>query len=147
MSSDTAIRPATDSDLSAAQSWLAGASLPVDDLTTDHMQNFLVALTNDRPVGVIGLEQFGKVGLLRSLVVDPTLRNGGIGRQLVAALETRAAESGVSELWLLTIDADRYFSRLAYVVVDRNDAPEAIRNTDEFSKLCPGDAVLMWKRL
>ena len=147
MSSDMAIRPATDADLSAARSWLAAAGLPVDDLTADHMQNFLVALADDRPVGVIGFEQFDTVGLLRSLVVDQSARSGGIGRQLVAALETRASESGVTELWLLTIDADRYFSRLGYEMMDRSAAPESIRRTAEFSNLCPGDAVLMRKTL
>ena len=111
------------------------------------MQNFLLALAGDGPVGMIGLEQFDNVGLLRSLVVEQSARSTGIGKQLVDAVETRAAELGVSELWLLTIDADAYFQRLGYSCVKRADAPEEIRQTEEFSDLCPGDAVLMRKRL
>ena len=147
MSSGITIRRATGADLCAAQSWLSNAGLPSGDLTSAHMQNFLLALAGDGPVGMIGLEQFDNVGLLRSLVVEQSARSTGIGKQLVDALETRAAELGVIELWLLTIDADAYFQRLGYSCVKRADAPEEIRQTEEFSDLCPGDAVLMRKRL
>lgn len=147
MSGDTTIRQAVASDLAETTSWLVDAGLPAEDLTADHMQQFLVALRADRPVGMIGLEQFGAAGLLRSLIVDPSARDAGIGRKLVRALESGACASGVAELWLLTIDADSYFSRLGYKIMDRSDAPEAIRNTTEFSSLCPGDAVLMRKSL
>ncbi|MDH3410355.1 MAG: arsenic resistance N-acetyltransferase ArsN2, partial [Gammaproteobacteria bacterium] len=121
--------------------------LPSGDLTPAHMRNFLLALAGDDPLGMIGVEQFDNIGLLRSLVVDQSARGAGIGKQLVAALETRAAELGVNELWLLTIDADAYFARLGYVVANRDDAPDSIRATAEFSTLCPGDAVLMRKNL
>lgn len=141
------IRPATALDMDTVQSWLADADLPVADLTADHMQNFLVAEAHDMPVGMIGLEQFADVGLLRSLVVDASFRSAGTGALLVAALEARASELGVTELWLLTIDADQYFSRLAYEVIDRAEAAAPIRNTKEFSSLCPDDAVLMRKYL
>ncbi len=147
MSSGITIRTAAVSDLSAAQSWLSNAGLPSGDLTPAHMQNFLLALGGDGPVGAIGLEQFDNIGLLRSLVVEQSARSTGIGKQLVDALESRAAQLGISELWLLTIDADAYFARLGYVVVNRDDAPESIRGTAEFSTLCPGDAVLMRKML
>lgn len=140
------IRPAQAVDLDAARGWLGEAGLPTADLTADHMNNFLVAVAEAESVGIIGLEQFGNVGLLRSLVVDPSVRSGGIGRQLVAALESKAAGLGITELWLLTIDADPYFSRLEYVVMDRAAAPVAIQSTAEFSTLCPGDAALMRKR-
>jgi len=140
-------RQATASDLIMARSWLSGAGLPIEDLTVDHMQNFLLALAGESPVGVIGLETFGNIGLLRSLVVDPSVRRGGVGALLVAALESRAAQLGVTEMWLLTIDADSFFANLGYVVMDRSSAPESIRRTDEFSSLCPGDATLMRKSL
>ena len=141
------IRPATVADLVLAQSWLSQAGLPAEDLAAEHMQNFLVAAVKGVPVGMVGLEAFGNVGLLRSLVVDATGRGCGIGAQLVAALERLAISGGVDELWLLTIDADSYFANRGYVRRERVEAPESIQNTKEFSDLCPGDAVLMSKRL
>jgi amino-acid N-acetyltransferase len=111
------------------------------------MENFLVAVDADSPLGMVGLETFNDVGLLRSLVVDPGARSGGIGRRLVAALEANAASKGVTEMWLLTIDADTYFEKLGYEMQERDSAPNSIRTTAEFADLCPGDAVLMKKVL
>ena len=48
---------------------------------------------------------------------------------------------------MLTIDADSFFEKLDYVARGRDVAPDAIRDTEEFSTLCPGDAVLMSKAL
>lgn len=134
-------------DFATVAGWLAEARLPVADLAASDMNDFLIAETGAGPVGAIGLEQYAGDGLLRSLIVDSGARAGGIGRQLVAALEKLAASRRVTDLWLLTTDADRYFGALGYAVMGRDDAPEAIRGTVEFSKLCPGDAVLMKKRL
>lgn len=141
------IRPGVAADLAIVQVWLTTAGLPVEDLTPDHMNDFLVAVVDARSAGMIGLEQFDKLGLLRSLVVDPAARGDGMGRQLVVALEAHAAARGVTELWLLTIDAEAYFLKLGYEIMERDRAPNVIRETDEFSSLCPGDAVLMRKCL
>jgi len=141
------IRPGTAADLAIVQTWLVNAGLPIADLTPDHMNDFLVAVVDAGPAGIIGLEQFDEVGLLRSLVIDPAARRGGIGRQLVAALEAHALARGVAELWLLTIDAEAYFQKLGYEIMERDRAPEVIRVTREFSSLCPGDAIVMKKSL
>ena len=141
------IRPGVAADFAIVEGWLRDAALPVEDLTPDHMNDFLVAVVDTRPAGMIGLEQFDKLGLLRSLVIDPAARRSGIGRQLVAALEAKAVARGVAELWLLTIDAEAYFLKLGYEIKERDRAPGVIRETDEFSSLCPGDAVLMRKNL
>ncbi|HKJ20579.1 MAG TPA: arsenic resistance N-acetyltransferase ArsN2 [Woeseiaceae bacterium] len=139
------IRRATHEDLSRATRMLSTAGLPITDLLAEHLA--FVAVDEERVVGVIGFESYGRVGLLRSLVVAEDARVAGVGRRLVASLEAAAREQGLDELWLLTIDADRYFARLGYETRDRKDAPEAIRETAEFSGLCPGDAALMSKLL
>ncbi|MCP4300795.1 MAG: GNAT family N-acetyltransferase [Gammaproteobacteria bacterium] len=139
------IRPATASDLPAAIALLRDADLPTEDLTAGHLA--LVAEGEAEMLGVIGLEIFGDVGLLRSLVVSPLARDEGIGRLLAEALELSVRESGIVELWLLTIDADTFFSTLGFGVRSRDVAPDAIRGSREFSTLCPGDAVLMSKEM
>jgi N-acetylglutamate synthase-like GNAT family acetyltransferase len=139
------IRPATASDLPAAIGLLHDADLPTEDLTTEHLA--FVAKGEMETLGVIGLETFGDVGLLRSLVVSPLARGEGVGRLLAEALELSVRESGMGELWLLTIDADAFFSKLGFRVRSRDAAPDAIRGSKEYSALCPGDAVLMSKSL
>jgi len=139
------IRPAIKSDLSAATALLDAAGLPVADLSFDKLA--LIANKNDIYQGIIGVETFGKIALLRSLVVSPEARGTGIGPALVTALETICVADGIDELWLLTIDADAFFAKLGYTARDRSAAPDVIRQTEEFSGLCPGDAVLMSKKL
>ena len=140
-----AIRPATAADLANSIALLEEAGLPVADLTADKLA--FVAERNQEFLGVICLEPFGEIAFLRSLVVSTKARGAGVGPALVTALEVACLAKGVEEMWLLTIDADGFFSKLAYALKDRADAPDAIRNTEEFSGLCPSDAILMVKRL
>lgn len=142
---DWHLRPATPGDLQVAQEMLAAAGLPTEDLSSESL--VFVAEAAGELTGVIGLERFAGRGLLRSLVVSGRFRGRGLGNALVAALEEHALETGLKELWLLTIDADRWFAGLAYDAVERSAAPRDISGTREFSSLCPGDAVLMRKVL
>lgn len=139
------IRPSVAADLDAALGFLESAGLPVADLTAERLA--LVAENDGAVCGVIGLEAFGEIALLRSLFVGDAARRSGIGPALVTALEVSCIADGVRELWLLTIDADGFFSKLGYTARQRTAAPEAIQSTEEFSGLCPGDAVLMSKVL
>jgi amino-acid N-acetyltransferase len=144
---DLQIRSGRPADFDAAMSLLRAAGLPVEDLSESLFSDFLVASTGPVVVGCIGLELFSDIGLLRSLAVNPGVRDAGIGRRLIVELEARASRRGTKELWLLTIDADRYFSKLGYQVQERSAAPEVIRGTAEFSRLCPDDAILMKKKI
>lgn len=126
---------------------LADAELPSEDLGPDKLDSFIVAENEAGPVGLIGLQRFGTVGLLRSLVVGEAARGCGLGRNLVARLESAARSAGVAELWLLTIDAEQFFGRIGYQIVSRDKAPVGIQRTEEFSELCPGTAFLMTKIL
>lgn len=139
------IRQAMASDLPRAVELLSEAVLPIEDLAPAHLA--LIAEGEAGILGVIGLERFDDVALLRSLVVSPLARGEGVGRLLVKALESFARERDVRELWLLTIDADGFFLNLGFNERERVDAPDTVRNSAEFSSLCPDDAVLMSKEL
>ncbi|MCH9694620.1 MAG: GNAT family N-acetyltransferase [Gammaproteobacteria bacterium] len=145
MSPGLLIRPAVAADFDSARRLLQSAGLPVADLDPAQLQ--LCIEKDDQLQGVIGIEHFGSVALLRSLAITTAARGVGAGAALVTALEASAAAAGVGEMWLLTIDADAFFSRLGYQQYDRTDAPAPIQETEEFSSLCPGDAILMCKRL
>ena len=140
-----AIRPASAADLAASIDLLLKAGLPVADVSADRLA--FVAEKNDVFQGVIGVESFAKIGLLRSLVVSADARGGGVGPALVTALEVACLANAVEELWLLTIDADWFFEKCGFAARDRADAPDVIRSTAEFQGLCPQDAVLMSKTL
>jgi amino-acid N-acetyltransferase len=130
----------------AVHSLLAGAALPVADLEGASVQ-FIVVTEGDEPVGAIGLESFGRTGLLRSLAVRSDLRGSGIGGRLVDALESLARDAGFDQLVLLTQTAAPFFAKRGYRVIDRADAPEAAQASAEFRSLCPASATCMFKRL
>ncbi len=150
--SDTiVVRDARQNDWQSVRRLLDEAGLPVADLGPDQLADFLVAERSGtcqiETVGIIGLQRFNQVALLRSLVVSQSGRKLGLGRRLVSAVEANACCAGVKDLWLLTIDAERYFESQGYRMMSRDSAPDSIRNTEEFSGLCPDGAYLMRKTL
>jgi amino-acid N-acetyltransferase len=141
------IEPAGSVHLSAIQTLLVQAQLPADDLTAHALQHFLVLRMEDAVSGTVGLECFGKIALLRSLVIADALRGRGCGEALTAAAEELAQRLDVTTIYLLTTTADAFFAARGYQRIDRSEAPEGIRATTQFSALCPASAVLMSKRL
>lgn len=141
------LRQALPDDWDAVCELLQASGLPIEDLGPERLDGFLIAEDDDVVVGLIGLEVFGNVGLLRSLVVEKNARSAGLGGKLVGALESAAEAAGISELWLLTIDAEKFFQRHNYEIVKREAAPIEVQGSGEFSALCPDTAYLMRKAL
>lgn len=132
--------------LEAVKMLLMQADLPTDDLD-ERLEHFFGAGSGGRLDGVVGLELFAGVALLRSLAVAPEARGRGLGRALVDAAEQHARVNGVRHLFLLTETAEGFFNSLGYGAAERSTAPEEILGTQEFSKLCPASASFMAKEL
>jgi amino-acid N-acetyltransferase len=88
-----------------------------------------------------------QAGLLRSLVVDPSHRQHGLGASLIATLEWEAREKGIEVLVLLTETAEAFFKRRGYQVIEREYVPDEIKQSAEFQSLCPASAICMSKSL
>jgi amino-acid N-acetyltransferase len=129
------------------KSLLTESQLPTADLSPEKLEHFFGCGTADMLKGVVGLEIYGTVALLRSLAVAPAYRGSGCGKALVAEAERYAQSKRVTELYLLTMTAERFFERLGYTRSVRENAPEAIRQAKEFSDLCPSSSVFMAKVL
>ena len=124
---------------------LDAADLPSDDVASLDLDHFIGLGDRDDPDGVVGLEVFGDVALLRSLVLDASRRGTGEGRMLVTAVEAHARAHGITRLYLLTTTAEAFFAHLGYTRSAREAAPDAIQRTREFSSLCPSTAAFMVK--
>jgi amino-acid N-acetyltransferase len=133
--------------LEAATRILREAGLPTEDLTPAHVEHFFFAGPADQPTGLVGLELFADVALLRSLAVVPGRRGRGDGRQLLGHAERVAAASGVRVVYLLTTTAEPFFLRHGYSRASREAAPAAIRSTSEFSGICPASSAFLKKNL
>lgn len=124
---------------------LTASDLPIDDLDDPTIALFGV-LESGRLVGVVGLQTLTGTGLLRSLAVDPSVRDRGLGHQLCEHVIQEARARGLSEVWLLTTSARDYFLRRGFEAVAREIAPDSVRSTVQFSSLCPSTAVVMRRR-
>jgi len=133
--------------LAAAIALLQRAGLPVEDLTEERLEEFFQAGDPSAPIGMVGLELSPPHGLLRSLVVEPHARSGGLGSRLLAHAEAHARSRGVRSLYLLTTTAEAFFGARGYVRADRREAPPFIRSSPEFTALCPESAAFMVKHL
>ena len=132
---------------SAVEHLLTEAGLPSSDLTAAHLESFFGCGSTSTPDGIVGVELYESVALLRSLAVSASCRGRGCGTALVAQVERFAQSQGAKDIYLLTTTAERFFERLGYARVRREAAPEAIQRTQEFSTLCSSSSTLMAKRL
>ncbi|GAA4408345.1 hypothetical protein GCM10023187_30070 [Nibrella viscosa] len=125
---------------------LQHVNLPTDDLPTG-LPGFVLAFDGDRLVGSAGVESYDRVGLLRSVAVDPDYRDHKLGRRLVDAVLENARQQGIREAYLITTTADQYFERYGFTCVERSTVPTPVATTQQFSQLCPASAVVMKKSL
>jgi amino-acid N-acetyltransferase len=126
---------------------LKGSDLPIDDIRGNQDISFLREYVSGALTGVVGIETLGSLALLRSLAVDSAYRGMGIGSRLVRSAIEEIDRRGYKDLYLLTTDAQAYFARFGFREMDRNLAPEGIRQCSQFKDLCPDDAILMIKDL
>jgi amino-acid N-acetyltransferase len=133
------------SDLANIRRALDLESLPSADLTAEALDLFLVYRDEVGVAGVVGLETYGDVGLLRSLVVTNKHTGRGLGRRLVSAAEELAKEHHVHAIYLLTTTAEAFFEYMGFRRIERDTAPLTIQRSHQFSALCPTTAVLMVK--
>lgn len=137
----------TEEQLPAIEALLLESGLPADDLRAQDLSLFRVEGTDDRVSAVGGLERCGSEALIRSIATTVPMRGRGIAGQIVEELETVAADEGFRTLYLLTTSAKRYFDSRGYARVDRHDVPQSVRESRQFSALCPDTATVMCKRI
>lgn len=131
-----------DNDLSTIKDILEENDLVYEDIEDNHIE-FFSAYDNDMFVGIIGLEQFGNIGLLRSLVVLEKHRSKGYGKEICSSFLNYAKDKKIREIYLLTTTAKNFFEKINFNVVERKYVPDEIKGTAEFSHFCPDSAICM----
>jgi amino-acid N-acetyltransferase len=137
------LRAATAADAGAVRELLRDANLHLEGLEEQFPQNYVVAESGRSLVGAMGIEVYGKYGLLRSAVVAPAQRGTGLGRKLTAERVVWARARRLEALYLLTVTAEPFFARLGFVKTPRASAPAEVQKSLEFVKLCSSTAVCM----
>jgi N-acetylglutamate synthase-like GNAT family acetyltransferase len=140
------IEAGSQQDLSEVRTLLDHHRLPVDGID-DLGDTMIVARDASRVVGVAALELYRDGALLRSVAVDPAVQGQRLGHRLTEAALRMAEARGVPSVFLLTTTADRFFARLGFEHIMRDDVPTSVQASVEFRSACPASAVVMRKRL
>jgi len=146
MSVEVKLKRATIEDISPIVELLRSNGLPYEDISSK-IDYLFVGYAGPRIVGIGGVETYGKYGLLRSLVIEKSLRGKGYGTTFCNKLIEHAKLKGVSEIYILTTTADNFFEKVGFERIERNIAPAIIQETSEFKDLCPVSAVCMRMKL
>jgi amino-acid N-acetyltransferase len=138
------LRHATPSDRPAVERLLAAAGLPLEGLEATHL---LVAEEDGEPIGAIGYERHGGLGLLRSLVVHPDHRGAGLGAFLLDAGLLEMRRAGVQEAYGLTETIAPWLERLGWEELPQRDLPAGLRASKELQGACAETARAFRKAL
>ncbi len=140
------MRSATLEDLQSVLNLLEAAKLPTAGVK-DHLQNFMLEFSDQTLIACAGLEVHGQAGLLRSVAVNPSERNNGIGSRLVKSILEHAKTQQLSSLFLMTETATAYFPRFGFKQITRAEIPASLNASEELCGACPDSAVVMMLEL
>lgn len=123
---------------------LRECKLPYKDITLDGDKLFIgYNDENNRLMASGGLELYSDHSLLRSIAVREEFRGTSIGRMIVEDLMNRAKARSVKEIYLLTETAHDFFTKFGFEDIGREDVPDSIKASTEFSSVCPVSAQCM----
>ena len=140
------IERASDADGPSILQLLLDAGLPIDGLI-EHLNAAFVAREGAAVVGCAALETYTDGALLRSVVVAPAARGGGVGQRLTEAAVSLAESAGAPAVYLLTTSAESYFPKFGFAPTTRDQVPASVKESIEFRSACPASAQVMWKPL
>ena len=140
------IDAATDRDLPGVRRLLDQHHLPLDGVD-DHVQTMVVAREGSTVVGTAAVELYADGALLRSVAVDPSIQGRHLGHELTEAALRVARVNGIDTVYLLTTTAEKFFPKLGFEPITRDQVPVTVQASLEFRSACPASAVAMRKRL
>jgi amino-acid N-acetyltransferase len=136
------ITPAAGEDWPSLRALLARSGL-ADDGLGPHLGSTLMARDARGIIGCAALELYDDAALLRSLAVDASERGTGVGTALTVAALELARRHHVRRVYLLTETAADFFPRFGFTPVARAHVPATVRQSVEFTHLCPDSAAVM----
>src|SRR5918996_4925303 len=136
------LRQASGPDLPAIASLLHEGGLPAG-AARERVGRTVVAESDRRVIATAAWEPVGDAALLRSVAVGADVRGTGAGLLVSAAALRQAARAGIRDVYLVTTDADGFFSRCGFRSIPREELPEAVAAHKQITRECPSTAPVM----
>ena len=124
---------------------LKSHGLPTADLHQDQIVLFGF-YEGEQLIASGAIEDADDCKLIRSVAVREDSKRRGFGSNVLRYLENAVREAGNSEVFIIT-EIPEYFDKHSYESISRDKTPEPIRETEEFSELCPDTAIIMKKKV
>lgn len=129
------VRLAKKNDMINMLQLLEKANLNTEGLA-ENLDNFLVVedVRQSEPyvVGMVGLEIYGDLGILRSLVLRSESWNSKVGVELLSLIIGYGWKKGLREIYLMTQISQDFFEYWGFVEVTWDDLPEHLRQSSQF---------------
>lgn len=136
------IRSATGPDLPHIASLLHGGGL-MSGAARERLGRTIVAEADRRPIATAAWDLIGDAALLRSVAVEDTRRSTGAGTMIVAAALRRILEAGVRDVYLVTENAQVFFSSCGFREIERDELPDDIADHPQVQRECTVAASAM----
>jgi amino-acid N-acetyltransferase len=129
--------------LEGLQSFLQKNALPFSDVKLENSLYLTYFDDHQQFVASGGLELFEQYALLRSVAVTQNQRGKKLGHQVVQDLMAKAKSLGITQLYLLTETAERFFQDRGFRKINREQVPASVLEASEFKNVCPVSATCM----
>jgi 4-nitrophenyl phosphatase len=140
------IRPAAGPDLPLIATMLHHGGL-IAGAARERVGRTVVAEVDRTPIATASWEQHGTDGLLRSVAVASEQRRAGAGTIVVAAALKRLIGDGITDVYLVTENAEAFFASCGFEQIDRDELPDSIAAHPQVTRECPVTAPAMHLRL
>ena len=125
------LRPVRPDDLPSVEALLAAEQLPSQGIG-DLLDTFWVLDRGGRVVGSVGLEVYDDVALLRSLVVESSLRKKGFGDLLMQAALGETLDRNLRRVYLFTVSAAPFFAGFGFQECTLDDFELVVRDSFQY---------------
>jgi N-acetylglutamate synthase-like GNAT family acetyltransferase len=125
------VRVASREDIPTIEKLLTAEWLPAMAIE-EFIDSFWVLDRGGEVLGAAGMEMYGDLGFLRSVVVSPELRGTGEGDRLVSEALAHAKQHGARRVYLFTMNAAPFFARYGFQPITMDDFEPSVRDSWQY---------------
>ncbi len=134
------LRLARREDIPEIEKLLTAEWLPPFQIA-EFLETFWVVDAGGRVLGGAGLETYGPAGVIRSVVVHPSVRGQGLGDLLSRAAIAEASKRGVERLYLFTADKAPFWGRFGFELCALEDWESAAQASWQWQAISQNEQI------